>query len=175
VKAEPPEIDENKEQLVLDAVGEALDGLIHMRGEEGRNLADDLAGHVGAMADWGNKIRQRHPEVLKAYQEKLAEKVKTLTDGISLDETRLAQEVALMADRSDISEELTRLDSHLQQFNSLLESEEPVGRKLEFLTQEINRETNTIGSKSIDQEISQSVIEMKTRLEKIREQLQNVE
>ncbi len=175
VRQEPLEFDEEKEQMVLSTVGAAIDALVQMRREEGRNLAQDLQNRVREIAQWVDRIRKRHPEILRAYRDKLREKIKALSEGIELDETRLAQETAVLADRSDISEELIRLDSHLQQFDQLLQSTEPVGRKLEFVTQEINRETNTIGSKSIDYEISQAVIEIKSLLEKIREQLQNVE
>ena len=105
----------------------------------------------------------------------MKEKIQTLTAGIEIDPARIAQESALLADRCDVTEELVRLESHLDQFNKLVASHEPQGRKLEFLTQEINREVNTMGSKTIDLEVSKAVIEMKSCLEKIREQLANIE
>jgi uncharacterized protein (TIGR00255 family) len=120
-------------------------------------------------------IQKRQPVVLEEYRNRLGEKIKTLTEGMELDETRLAQETALMADRCDISEEITRLGSHFEQFNDMFKKPGPIGRKMEFITQEINRETNTIGSKSVDFQVSQSVIEIKSLLEKIREQIQNIE
>ncbi|MFQ5481452.1 MAG: YicC/YloC family endoribonuclease [Nitrospinaceae bacterium] len=175
VKFAPIEPDKALEETLVSTVDQALTSLIQMRGEEGNNLEADLLEQTRAISDWADKIRQRQPQVLAAYRDKLQERIKTLTAGIELDEARLAQEVALTADRCDISEELIRLESHLKQFQEMLQLEGPVGRKLEFLTQELNRETNTIGSKSIDHEISQTVIEIKSLLEKIREQLQNVE
>ena len=120
-------------------------------------------------------IKSRHPQVVEEYQEKLKERIKSITNGLELDETRLAQETALLADRSDITEEMTRLKSHINQFRSFFNTNEPIGRKLEFVTQEINREINTTGSKSSDIIISKRVIEIKSDLEKIREQVQNIE
>ena len=112
---------------------------------------------------------------VREYQNKLKEKIRLLTEGAEIDETRIAQETAILADRCDVSEEVIRLESHLEQFHKLVANNEPQGRKLEFLTQEINRETNTIGSKTIDLEVSRLVIEIKSHLEKIREQLANIE
>ena len=120
-------------------------------------------------------IKSRHPQVVEEYQEKLKERIKSITNDLELDETRLAQETALLADRSDITEEMTRLKSHINQFRSFFNTNEPIGRKLEFVTQEINREINTTGSKSSDIIISKRVIEIKSDLEKIREQVQNIE
>lgn len=175
VKAEPLEFDDEKQGMVLEAVGTALDELIRMRLEEGKSLFDDLENRINQIEEWTKKIEVRQPEIIRAYRDRLIEKIKALGDGVDLDPNRLAQETAIMADKSDISEELIRLESHLAQFRDLIRVEEPVGRKLEFLTQEINRETNTIGSKSIDLEVSQQVIEIKSILEKIREQLANIE
>ncbi|MCA9483556.1 MAG: YicC family protein [Nitrospina sp.] len=175
VKAEPLEFDEEKQTMVLEAVDAALEELIRMRLEEGKSLYDDLENRINQIEQWTQKIESRQPEIIRAYRDKLNEKLKALGEGLDLDETRLAQETAILADKSDISEELIRLKSHLAQFRDLIRVGEPVGRKLEFLTQEINRETNTIGSKSIDLEVSQQVIEIKSILEKIREQLANIE
>lgn len=175
VKAEPLEFDEGKQTIVLDAVNAALDELIRMRVDEGRSLFNDLENRINQIEEWTRKIQVRQPEIIRAYRERLQEKIKSIGEGMDLDEARLAQETAIMADKSDVSEELIRLESHLAQFRELIKGEEPVGRKLEFLTQEINRETNTIGSKSIDLEVSQQVIEIKSLLEKIREQLANIE
>lgn len=175
IKMEPPTVDESQESMILETVAAALSSLIEMRREEGENLQTDLAGRLKGIRQLTESIRERQPVVLKEYRSRLQEKIKTLTEGIELDETRLAQETALLADRCDISEEITRLGSHLEQFNNLFQKEGALGRKLEFITQEINRETNTIGSKSVDYQISQDVIEIKSLLEKIREQLQNIE
>ena len=175
IQIEPTTLDESQETMILETIGEALTALKDMRRDEGKNLQADLAGRLEAIRELAGHIQTRQPVVLEEYRARLQEKIKTLTEGMELDETRMTQETALMADRSDISEEIIRLNSHLEQFGELLNKEGPQGRKLEFITQEINRETNTIGSKSGDYPISQSVIEIKSQLEKIREQLQNIE
>lgn len=175
VKIEPVALDPAKKDLILNIATEALVSLKKMREEEGENLRKDLAQRIDNIEIHAAKIESRHPEVIKEYQEKLNERIKTLNEGVGLDETRLAQEAALLADRSDVTEEMTRLKSHLNQFRNFFNAKDPIGRKLEFITQEINREVNTTGSKSSDTEISNKVIEMKSELEKIREQVQNIE
>lgn len=175
IKTEPLTLDTSQEEMVLETVEDALSALIKMRQEEGNNLQRDLAGRLQDIHQLVQKIQERQPVVLEEYRSRLNDKIKTLTEGLELDETRLAQETALMADRCDISEEITRLGSHFEQFNGMFEKVGPIGRKMEFITQEINRETNTIGSKSVDYQVSLSVIEIKSLLEKIREQIQNIE
>jgi len=175
LKVEPVAIDPAKESLLLNMAETALDSLQKMREEEGQHLQQDLAERIDTVDKLAGQIEERQPEVIKEYQARLKEKVKLLNDGIEVDESRLAQETAILADRCDIAEEITRLKSHLNQFRKLFESNEPVGRKLEFITQEINREVNTMGSKSSDTQIANLVIEIKSTLEKIREQLQNIE
>jgi len=175
IKTEPLTLDTSQEEMILETVEEAMSALINMRQEEGSNLQKDLAGRLQDIHQLVQTIQERQPVVLEEYRNRLNDKIKTLTEGLELDETRLAQETALMADRCDISEEITRLGSHFEQFNSMFEKSGPIGRKMEFVTQEINRETNTIGSKSVDYQVSQSVIEIKSLLEKIREQIQNIE
>lgn len=175
IKIEPLTLDPAKKDLILNITTEVLTSLKKMRVEEGENLQRDLAKRIAAIENHAAEIESRHPEVIKEYQEKLNERIKTLNEGVGLDETRLAQEAALLADRSDVTEEMTRLKSHLNQFRNFFNANEPIGRKLEFITQEINREVNTTGSKSSDIIISNRVIEMKSELEKIREQVQNIE
>lgn len=175
IKSEPMEFDDENLKVILDTVDKGITELILMREEEGKSLSHDLSNRLDEIENWMIKIKTRRPEIISAYRDKLQEKIKTINEGIDIDPARLAQEVAIIADKSDIEEELTRLESHLSQFRDLLNQTQPVGRKLEFLTQEINRETNTIGSKSIDFEVSQHVIEIKSLLEKIREQLANIE
>ncbi len=175
IKTEPLTLDTSQESMILESVEQAVSELIEMRREEGKHLQADLAERLQGIRQLTASIQQRQPVVLEGYRKRLQEKIKTLTEGIELDETRLAQETALLADRCDISEEITRLESHLEQFNDLFQKDGPLGRKLEFITQEINRETNTIGSKSVDYQVSQQVIEIKSLLEKIREQIQNIE
>jgi len=175
IKTEPLTLDTSQEEMILDTAEEAVSALIKMRQEEGSNLQKDLASRLQEIHQLVQEIQKRQPMVLEEYRNRLNDKIKTLTEGMELDETRLAQETALMADRCDISEEITRLGSHFEQFNGMFEKAGPIGRKMEFITQEINRETNTIGSKSVDYQVSQSVIEIKSLLEKIREQIQNIE
>ncbi len=175
VKVEPMAVDSSREELALQTVDEALSALIEMREEEGRNLQEDILQRLDAIEKRGEFIKSRQPQVIHNYKARLNERIRLLNDGGDVDPLRLAQETAIMADRCDVTEEVIRLESHIQQFRNLIAGNEPAGRKLEFLTQEINRETNTIGSKTIDSEVSQSVIEIKSDLEKIREQLQNIE
>ena len=175
VKPELKEVDDSSEPTVFATVEKALTDLIAMREEEGINLEKDIINQVNGIKKLGETITSRQSITVQEFQSKLKEKIEALTAGIELDPARIAQETALLADRCDVTEEIVRLESHLEQFQKLIESDEPQGRKLEFLTQEINREVNTIGSKTIDLEISKTVIEMKSLLEKVREQLANIE
>jgi len=164
-------------ELVL---GRALKALDQMRRHEGRTLERDLLARLQEVEGRLRTIRQRLPAIVDERAARLQERVKRLLEGAgagrdSVDQSRLAQEVALLADRSDVSEELTRLDSHLNQFRAFLRKTEPVGRSLDFLLQEMNREINTIGSKVGDTVVTQEVVAVKAELEKIREQVQNVE
>lgn len=150
--------------------------LVEMRGREGDHLEKDLCQRVEAMRKALAKVERRSPQVLKRYRSQLIERVRTAgLDPAHLDDERLHKEVVLFADRSDISEEVTRLQSHFQQFDNYLKSREPVGRTLDFLAQEMNREINTVGSKANDSQIAAAVVTLKTELEKFREQAQNVE
>lgn len=151
---------------------EALDG---MRLEEGKALAADVRERAAAIGYSLNVVEERAPLVLKEYTAKFKERVEKLASGAGLDEDRLMLEVAIYADRCDITEEIVRARSHLAQLEKMLSEGGPVGRKMDFLLQEINREINTIGSKSSDYEIASKVVEMKGELEKIREQVQNIE
>jgi len=175
LKIEPVAIDPAKESLVLNMAESALIALQKMRAEEGEHLKKDLLERIDSIEKHAQEIEKRQPEVIQEYKARLKEKIKLLNDGIEIDDSRLAQETAILADRCDITEEVTRFNSHLNQFRKLFESSEPIGRKLEFITQEINREVNTMGSKSSDTGLSNLVIEIKSTLEKIREQLQNIE
>jgi uncharacterized protein (TIGR00255 family) len=153
----------------------AVDALQKMRSEEGRNLGRDLLGRLKVIRKGVGLISEKIPQVVEAYQVRLQERIKKMSKGVEVDPVRLAQEVAIMADRSDISEELIRLGSHLKQFEALFKESQPVGKKMEFLLQEMNREINTVGSKSLDSEISHQVVSIKSELEKLREQIQNIE
>ncbi len=174
-KIEPIAIDPAKESLLLNMAEEALTSLQKMREEEGTHLQKDLAERIDSIEKHAAEIEKRQPKVIQEYKARLKEKIKLLNDGVEIDESRLAQETAILADRCDITEEVTRLTSHLNQFRKLFDASEPIGRKLEFITQEINREVNTMGSKSSDTEMANLVIEIKSTLEKIREQLANIE
>lgn len=174
-KIEPVAIDPAKESLLLNMAETALGSLQKMREEEGAHLQKDLSERIDSIEKYAAQINKRQPEVIQEYKARLKEKIKLLNEGVEIDESRLAQETAILADRCDITEEITRLSSHLNQFRKLFDSAEPVGRKLEFITQEINREVNTMGSKSSDTQVANLVIETKSTLEKIREQLANIE
>ncbi len=175
VKPELKEPDDSSEETVTSTVEKTLSDLIKMREDEGANLEKDIISQIKGIEKLGGAIKSLQSTTVQEFQDRLKEKIQTLTNGMDLDPARMAQETALLADRCDVTEEIIRLKSHLDQFYKLVESDEPQGRKLEFLTQEINREVNTIGSKTIDIEVSKAVIEMKSRLEKIREQLANIE
>jgi uncharacterized protein (TIGR00255 family) len=163
-------------QTVSQAANQALDLLEDMRRTEGAALAGDLAGHLEAIRRQVEDIATQAPRLPQLWREKVAQRLAELfPEGSPVDETRLAQEVALMAERRDVAEELARLESHLAQFQQTLTDSGPVGRKQEFLLQEMLREANTIGSKSGDLGISQAVLEIKGSLERLREQVQNIE
>ncbi|OGU14628.1 MAG: YicC family protein [Geobacteraceae bacterium GWC2_53_11] len=169
-------VDETELQpQLLAAVQAAVIALDGMRFREGEALSDDLKGRRKQIAEWSALISERTPQMVLEYRQKLKARLDQLLDGAEMDEARLAQEVALLADRCDITEELVRLASHFSQFDEALSSSEPVGRKLDFLMQEMNREVNTIGSKSNDAGITTLVIQIKAEMEKMREQVQNVE
>jgi uncharacterized protein (TIGR00255 family) len=146
-----------------------------MREKEGRHLAADLTARLDLLTAGAAAIRQAAPEAIKRYREQLQTRIREAGLELPAEDERLLKEVVLFADRSDISEELTRLESHFRQFRDCLKSSEPVGRTLDFLAQEMNREINTIGSKANAAEISQHVVILKAELEKIREQVQNIE
>ena len=175
VKSELKKVEFSCEEIVMQSVDRALTDLIKMREDEGRNLEKDILNQISSIETLRKSIAAKQSITIQKFQDKLNEKIKTLTSGIEIDPARIAQESALLADRCDVTEEIVRLKSHLEQFNILIASNDPQGRKLEFLTQEINREVNTTGSKTIDLEVSRAVIEMKSCLEKIREQLANIE
>lgn len=173
--------DTTKEELqevwgqVREALEKALAELIQMREEEGRALTNDLLKRVLALERELGKISKRIPLAVKQYRQRLQARLKELLDGRSLDPGRLEQEVVLYVESSDITEELTRIRTHLESFQKTLALKEEVGRRLDFIAQELQREANTIGQKSRDVEISQSVIQMKGEIERIREQIQNLE
>ena len=160
---------------VQKALTEALQHLISMRAREGEQLTRDFASRKVRIGNIVNEIQERSPQLEDELRSRLRKRLQSLmTDG-EIDEMRLTTEVVLFAERSSITEELVRLNSHLEQLDEMLKSSSPVGRKIDFLIQEMNREINTIGAKAADQTISPLVIEVKSELEKMREQVQNVE
>lgn len=169
---------EDAETLWADlekVVGAALDGLLRMRTEEGGRLAADTRERLDRVEALQGQVLGRSQQVVGEYTVRLRQRLAELLGEVPLDEARLAAELALFAERSDITEELTRLGSHLIQFRETMTGEGAVGRKLEFLLQEMGRETNTIGAKANDLEISRAVIAIKSELESLREQVQNIE
>jgi len=157
------------------ALRAALAELIKMREREGKHLAKDLIRRLKGMRKQIKEIRALHPDVVKKYRAALLERIQKAGLPLPIDDERLAKEITFFADRADVSEELTRVESHLGQFAHHLRRHEPVGRTLEFITQEIFRELNTLGAKANDAAISQRVVACKAELEKIREQIQNLE
>ena len=172
---EPSEDIESAWDIIAQGLDAAMQALKSMRQQEGEALCRDFHLRLQAMAQQIQTIRQRVPQVVVDYRQRLEQRVKELFDQVEIDPNRLAQEAILFAERADITEELTRLEAHMQAFTRLLSSSEAVGRKIEFLVQEMHREVNTIGSKSNDTTIAHSVVELKSELERMREQIQNIE
>ncbi len=167
--------DETIKKELLETVALATEKLVQMRGVEGNKIAEDLLGRIKAIQNKVKEISSQSTGLIEEYVVKLEGRIKEILKNQELDEARLNQEVVIYADKCSIEEEVTRLNSHISQFEGLLNSEEAVGKKLDFIIQEMNRETNTIGSKANKLEITNGVIEIKTELENIREQIQNVE
>ncbi|WP_433749594.1 YicC/YloC family endoribonuclease [Falsibacillus pallidus] len=162
------------ENLIISAVKDALNHLLEMRKSEGDMLKKDLKHLLESFQTEWESVKKIAPSVVEQYKSRLHKKMVELTD-CEMDEWRIVQEAAIFADKSDISEELTRISSHLAQFAAALDADGAIGRKLDFIIQELNREVNTIGSKANHAGISMLVVEMKTLLEKMREQVQNIE
>lgn len=170
-----PELTEAVEVAILEAAEEALRGFAAMRAKEGEALLIDFITRLDALRKHVAAVAQRAPQVVAGYREQLFKRLREADLELNVEDERVLREVALFADRCDISEELTRLESHLDQFADHIRGEGEIGRKAEFILQEIGREIHTIGSKANDLEISKRVIELKNELERIREQIANVE
>src|SRR5690554_2733843 len=176
LEVEEPECDwEELQGVLLEAAGQALTDLEQMRAAEGARLCRDLEEKITRIAELQRQVAEIAPQVVVDYRERLRERLRELLQGTTLTEERFLAEVALFADRCSIDEELVRLASHTRQLKDLLHSTEPVGRKLDFLIQEMNREVNTIGAKGNNVQIASLVVELKSELEKVREQVQNIE
>ncbi len=174
--ADAEEVDDDElKAAVIDVLNDALDEFASMRAIEGKKLADDLTNKANEILDILKQIDSYSEKSVEEYSSKLHEKIKDFLSDLDIDEQRILTEVAIFADKVAIDEESVRLKSHIEQFIKMLNSDEAVGRKLDFLVQEMNRETNTIGSKSQSIEISRLVVETKAIIEKIREQIQNIE
>ena len=161
-----------KIQPVLE---KTLDEVAASREREGNALKNDVVNRCRVVRDQVKKIKEKSPDMLARYRDELWEKISSYVESVEIDEKRLLTEVALMTDKLNIDEELTRLQSHLDRLEGMVEETEPVGRKLDFLIQEVNREINTIGSKASDLAIANIVVDVKSEIEKIREQIQNIE
>jgi len=162
-------------QEVLRILEQSLKNMDEMKRLEGESLAHDLKQRLESIAEQFQMIKQQFPSRLEATLSRLHDRLRSLLEGMEVDPSRFQQEIAFLAERTDITEEIVRAESHLAQFRTLLEGNEPVGRKMDFLLQEIHREVNTVSAKANDAEISQRVVEIKSELEKIREQVQNIE
>ena len=162
-------------QEILPVLRQSLKNMDDMKRIEGESLTKDLQQRLKTITEQLQMIKQQFPLRLKAFFNRLQDRLRSLLEGMATDPLRFQQEIAFLAERSDITEEIVRAESHLDQFRSLLEGNDPVGRKMDFLLQEIHREVNTVSAKANDAEISQRVVEIKSELEKIREQVQNVE
>lgn len=161
--------------ILMPAVDMALNEFLALRQKEGKALKEDILGKLDKIKSFVEDIKVRSPKVVTEYREKLKNRLNELMDMKDIDEARIITEVTLFADRASVDEEVTRLMSHINQVRSILDEEEAIGRKLDFLIQEMNREANTIGSKSNDIEITQITVNLKSEIEKIREQVQNIE
>ena len=177
IKTERKELNEDLIwECIKESMSMGLESMIHMREKEGLELKEDIIYKLSLIEKSISYIVERSPFVVIEYKDKLTERIRELIDNnLSLDQDKINSEVAFIADKSSIDEEIVRLKSHIKQFYNILEENEPIGRKLDFLIQELNREINTIGSKANDVIISKYVVELKSELEKIREQIQNIE
>ena len=170
-----PEDEEHMWQILEKAIGEAAEKFVETRTREGENLKQDLLGKLDYMVTLVDQIEERSPKIVEEYRAKLEDKVKELLEGSSVDEGRIAAEVVIFADKICTDEETVRLRSHIKATKDALEAGGSIGRKLDFIAQEMNREANTILSKANDLEISDTGINLKTDIEKVREQIQNIE
>jgi uncharacterized protein (TIGR00255 family) len=176
VRLDEPQVDLSKATRAMEtAVDQALTALEAMRSVEGKAIEKDLLARLELVARSVAEIERRAPPTVEEYRARLADRIAELTRGMVVDPQRLAQEVAFFAERCDVAEELTRLRSHVEQFKQLCVAAEPSGRKLDFLVQEMHREVNTTGSKSADAAVTSLVVQLKAELERVREQVQNVE
>lgn len=170
------EIDEEHiSSMALGVFGEAVDGFIAMRTDEGKNLEISLREHLASIMKEIDYIEKRSPECVEEYRTRLRRKIEDVLEDRTVDESRIITEAAIFADKISVDEEMVRLKSHITAFEKAMEADEPIGKKLDFIVQEMNREANTTGSKCNDADVAAHVVELKSIIEKIREQIQNVE
>ncbi|MCQ2455319.1 MAG: YicC family protein [Clostridia bacterium] len=170
------EIDEKElTDAVLETAKEALDVFVDMRAAEGNRLVADVTSRANTILDKVSFVEKRSPETVKEYREKIEQKIKELIGDVQIDEQRILTETAIFADKIAVAEETVRLRSHIKEMFALFENGGAIGRKIDFIVQEMNREANTIGSKASDMEIAKTVVDIKAEIEKIREQIQNIE
>ena len=167
--------DEEIKKEIIEVINKAVESLLKMKISEGEKIAKDLNERLEEIQEKVNEVSKFSAGLIGEYIVKLEERIKQILNDQEIDKKRLAEEVVIYAEKSSIEEEITRINSHIAQFKNLLSSEKPVGKKLDFIIQEMNRETNTIGSKSSSLNITNSVIDMKTEIENLREQIQNIE
>ena len=170
--------EQDKEQIcsdVKEVLTEALADIAANRAREGERLNDFFVDCINGIKDIISIIKERSPQTVTEYTERMKERIEEILGGVEVDENRLITEIGIFADKVNISEEIIRFESHLEEFSHLLKSNAPVGRKLDFIIQELNREANTMGSKCNDFTISKAVVELKSEIEKLREQVQNIE
>jgi len=170
------DIDEDEAFLKIDSVlKSALDDFVVMRTEEGKRLENDIKLHLDNVLSLVDKVEKRSPETVSEYKKRLEDKIKEVLQNHMVDESRILTEVAIFADKVAVDEETVRLRSHVKEFLNAIKTDKPIGKKLDFIVQEMNREANTIGSKASDIEICSYVVEIKSEIEKVREQIQNIE
>ena len=170
-----PENEEALTEIVMEAGQKAIDDFIAMREREGEKLAADVLGRGKTILDLVSEIEERSPVTVEEYRKKLYDRIKEVLEDTTIDPQRILTEAAIFADKTAVNEETVRLRSHYAQLETMLSGNEPAGRKLDFIVQEMNREANTIGSKVCDAELAHKVVDIKAEIEKIREQIQNIE
>ncbi|MGM8214412.1 YicC/YloC family endoribonuclease [Bacillaceae bacterium W0354] len=174
-KEEQTELDDQFESFFINMMDEVIKQVTFMRIEEGKSLKLDIISHLEKVRQVTDRLQSNCDRIKEQYRDKIVKRIEEHLKEIDTDDSRIYQEAAILAEKGDITEEITRLVSHIDQFEEIIKSQEPIGRKLDFLTQELLREANTIGSKSNDVSISKHVVELKSEIEKIKEQVQNIE
>lgn len=175
-KIESDEEDEERiTQMMIEVFSEAAEDFVNMRINEGKNMEKDILSHIDILSENLEEVKKRYPMIIEEYRHRLEKKIEEVLGDKNIDETRIVTEAAIFAEKSDIGEETVRLASHIKEFKKAIDTDLPIGKKLDFMIQEMNRETNTMGSKANDIEISKLIVNMKSEIEKIREQIQNIE